>query len=129
MSVPTTRFFEALGERGHEVLLEEASGTIRFDLTHEQGVDHWFLAIDRGDVCVSRYGGEADSVISGSRTVLDRAVAGQTQLYAAWLRNEITIKGRNRSLPRLFSRLMPGAPGSHHPREFHRERKRSGVPA
>ncbi|TDC58698.1 sterol-binding protein [Micromonospora sp. KC207] len=122
MSNPTTRFFEALGQRGHEPLLEDATGTIRFDLTHEHRVDRWFVAIERGDLRVSRDGGEVDSVIRTSRATFDRALAGQS-LYAAWLRNELAIEGRNRSLPRLFTRLLPGRPGARHPRDFRRERR------
>ncbi|WP_405098332.1 SCP2 sterol-binding domain-containing protein [Micromonospora sp. NBC_01412] len=121
MSNPTTSFFEALSRRGHEALLEEATGTIRFDLTHEQGVDRWFVAIERGDVRVSRDGGEADCVFRGSRATFDRVFAGQSQLYPAWLRNEVRTEGDNR-LARIFLRLVPGAPGAHHPRDFARER-------
>ncbi len=122
MSDPTTSFFEALGRRGHEAHLEDATGTIRFDLTHEGGLDRWFLAIDRGDLRVSRDGGEADCVFHGSRATFDRIVSGQSQVYPAWLRNEIRTEGDVRLL-RLFGRLIPEAPGSRHPRDLGRERR------
>lgn len=122
MSNPTTRFFEALGRRGHETLVEEATATIRFDLTHEQGVDRWFLVIDRGNLRVSRDGGEADCVFHCSRAAFDRFVGGRSQIYSAWLRNELRTEGDVRLL-RIAQRLMPGSPGAHHPRDFARERR------
>ncbi|MFI6823416.1 SCP2 sterol-binding domain-containing protein [Micromonospora sp. NPDC050187] len=124
MSDPTTSFFEAIGRGGHVDMLEEATGSIRFDLTHEQGVDRWFVAIERGDIRVSRDGGKADCVFHGSRATFDRILAGQSQMYPAWLRNEITTEGDVR-LARLFVRLMPAPPEAHHPREFGRERRRA----
>ncbi|MEU5950217.1 SCP2 sterol-binding domain-containing protein [Micromonospora sp. NPDC047465] len=124
MPNPSTSFFEALGRRGHEALLEEVTGTIRFDLTHEQGVDRWLVAIERGDVRVSRDGGEADCALHGSRATFDRIVSGQSQLYPAWLRNEIRAEG-DLLLSRTFLRLMPGPPGAQHPRDFGRERRRA----
>ncbi|MEU4779126.1 SCP2 sterol-binding domain-containing protein [Micromonospora sp. NPDC023633] len=124
MSNPTTSFFQALARRGHETALEEVVATIRFDLTHEKGVDRWFMVIERGDVRVSRDGGEADFVIHSSRATFDRIIGGQSQLYPAWLRNEIRTEGDVR-LFRIASRLIPAAPGAHHPRDFGRERRRA----
>ncbi|OKI51488.1 SCP2 sterol-binding domain-containing protein [Micromonospora sp. CB01531] len=124
MSNPTTSFFEGLGRRGHEALLEEATGTIRFDLTHEQGIDRWVLAIERGDFRVSRDEGEADCVVHSSRAAFDRIVSGQSQIYSAWVRNELRTEGDVR-LARLVQRLMPGPPEAHHPRDFVRERRRA----
>ncbi|OZV72707.1 hypothetical protein CA850_32145 [Micromonospora echinospora] len=124
MSDPITSFFKAIGRGGHVDMLEEATGSIRFDLTHEQGVDRWFVAIERGDIRVSRDGGKADCVFHGSRATFDRILAGQSQMYPAWLRNEITTEGDVR-LARLFVRLMPAPPEAHHPREFGRQRERA----
>ncbi|MEH0846409.1 SCP2 sterol-binding domain-containing protein [Micromonospora sp. CPCC 205711] len=124
MSNPTASFFEALGRRGHEPLLKEATGTLRFDLAHDHEVDRWFLVIERGDVRVSRdEEREADCLVHGSRAVFDRIVSGRSHIYAAWVRNELRTEGDVR-LARLLQRIMPGPPGAHHPREFARERKR-----
>ncbi|SCL28861.1 SCP-2 sterol transfer family protein [Micromonospora rhizosphaerae] len=122
MSNPTANFFEDVGRRGHERLLEEASGTIRFDLERDHEVDRWFLVIKRGDVRVSREESRADCVICGSRATFDRIVSGRSHIYAAWVRNELRAEGDVR-LARLIQRLMPGPPGAHHPREFARERR------
>ncbi|MGC5020090.1 SCP2 sterol-binding domain-containing protein [Micromonospora sp. DT47] len=125
MSNPTASFFEALGRRGHEPLLEEATGTVRFDLEHDHDVDRWFLVIKRGDVRVSQEEeGEVDCLVRGSRAVFDRIVSGRSHLYAAWARSELRAEGDVR-LARLVQRIMPGPPGAHHPREFAQERKRN----
>ncbi|MFG3711659.1 SCP2 sterol-binding domain-containing protein [Micromonospora sp. NPDC047730] len=124
MADPTTSFFQALARRGHETLVEEATATMRFDLTHEHGVDRWFVAIEQGDVHVSRDGGEADCVFYGSRATFDRIIDGQLQIYPAWLRNEVRTEGDVR-LFRIFNRLLPAPPGARHPRDFGRERRRA----
>jgi hypothetical protein len=49
----TTDFFESLRRREHEPLLEHAEGTLRFELADNGHVDHWFVAVDDGDVAVS----------------------------------------------------------------------------
>ncbi|MDH6466102.1 putative sterol carrier protein [Micromonospora sp. A200] len=123
MSNPTADFFEALGRRGHEPLLADAVGSIRFDLGQDQEVDHWLLVIRRGDVRVSREESAADCVLRGSRTTFDRIVTGRSHIYAAWVRNELRAEGDLR-LARFLQRVMPGPPGAHHPREF--ARRKSG---
>jgi hypothetical protein len=37
----TAEFFDALVERGHEPLLENATGTVRFDLKDGKKMDRW----------------------------------------------------------------------------------------
>ncbi|MCP3785708.1 SCP2 sterol-binding domain-containing protein [Micromonospora sp. A3M-1-15] len=123
MSNPSANFFDGLSRRGHEPLLEEATGTIRFDLRHERGIDRWLLIIDRGDVRVSADGGGgADCVVHSSRELFDRIVTGGSHIYTAWVRNELTVEGDIR-LARLIQRLMPGPPAAHHPRDFARQRR------
>ncbi|WP_406044932.1 SCP2 sterol-binding domain-containing protein [Micromonospora sp. NBC_00898] len=123
MSDPTAEFFDGLGRRGHEPLLEEATGTIRFDLKHDHGLDRWFVVIRQGDVRVSRDERESDSVVRAEKGLFDRIVSGEENLYAAWVRNELRAEGEVR-LARLMQRVFPGPPGAHHPRMFARERRR-----
>ncbi|GIH21668.1 SCP2 sterol-binding domain-containing protein [Rugosimonospora africana] len=120
---PTGEFFTRLGQRGHEPLLEDISGTIRFDLEGEHGVDRWFLEISQGDLCVSRDERESDCVIRMGRGLFDRLVTGDERQYPAWVRTELRAEGEPR-LAYLFQRLLPGPPGARHPREFARERRR-----
>lgn len=123
MSDPTAEFFDGLGHRGHERLLEEATGTIRFDLEHDHGVDRWFLVIRQGDIRVSREEREVDCVICTNRALFDRLAGGEAHIYTAWVRNELRVEGDVR-LARLFQRVLPGPPSAHHPRMFARERRR-----
>lgn len=123
MSDPTASFFHELGRRGYESLLQDATGTIRFNLEHDHEVDTWFLAIRQGDLSVSREEREADCVVHASRVLFDRLVTGQTHIYSAWVRNELRSEGDMR-LGRLFQRVLPGPPDAHHPRRFGHERER-----
>ena len=123
MSDSAASFFGELGRRGHERLLKEATGTIRFDLEHDHEVDSWFLAITQGDLRVSREPREAQCVMRGSTALFDRLVTGQTHIYSAWVRNELRVEGDVR-LARLFQRVLPGPPSAHHPRRFVHERGR-----
>ncbi|WP_319460175.1 SCP2 sterol-binding domain-containing protein [Micromonospora sp. RTP1Z1] len=125
MSDPTAEFFDGLGRRGHEPLLQEATGTIRFDLEHDHGIDHWLVTINNGDIQVSREDREADSVVRADKGLFDRIVSGGENLYAAWVRNELRAVGDIR-LARFIQRVFPGPPGAHHPRMFASERRRQG---
>jgi putative sterol carrier protein len=122
MPDPTVEFFDRLARRGHERLLEEATGTIRFDLADDRGSEHWFLTIGQGDVRVSREEREVDCVVRTSRAIFDRLVRGDENIYAGWARNEVRLEG-DAALARLFQRILPGPPGARHPRTFARERR------
>jgi len=124
MSDPTTEFFAGLGRRGHEPLLEGVTGTIRFDLEHEHGIDRWFVLIDQGDLHVSREEREAGCVWRTSRALFDRFASGEQYVYAAWARNALRVEG-NVALGYVFLRVLPGPPGAHHPRAFAGEGSRS----
>jgi putative sterol carrier protein len=105
----TDRFFETLAGRGHEPLLEKASGSVRFDLSHGQQTDHWMVRIRHGDLEVSREESDADSVVRASRTVFEQFATGQMNAFAALLRGQASAEG-NLELPVLLQRLLPGPP-------------------
>jgi hypothetical protein len=47
-------FFDELVDQGHQPLLGKVRGTVRFDLANSKAqVDHWLVAVDRGDVTIT----------------------------------------------------------------------------
>jgi putative sterol carrier protein len=109
MTDATTRFFEELAQRGHEPRLENASGSLRFDIANGRTTAHWFVSIDKGNVAVSRSGDAADCTILASRTVFDGLASGKASAVAAVLRGTLSIEGDWRLLV-LFRRLLTGLP-------------------
>jgi len=110
MADPTTEFFEELGRRGHEPLLEKATGNVRFDLSDGKKTDRWLVAVTRGDLAVSRRHVRADCVVSADRALFDGVASGKTNAMAALLRGAMAVEGDVRLLV-AFQRLFPGAAG------------------
>ena len=54
MTDSTAEFFHELDRRGHEPLLEKATGSVRFDLADGRRIDRWLVSLDRGEVTASR---------------------------------------------------------------------------
>jgi putative sterol carrier protein len=104
---PTERFFAALADRGHEPLLRKATGAVRFDIVDGRRTRRWLVAVDAGDISVTRGNGEPSCVIRASKTVFDRLVTGRMNGVAAVLRGDVTVDGDWRLLVRL-QRLFPG---------------------
>ncbi|WP_319460174.1 SCP2 sterol-binding domain-containing protein [Micromonospora sp. RTP1Z1] len=121
MSHATREFFDELDRRGSERLLKKTTGTIRFDLEHGHGIDHWLVTIINGDIRVSREERDADCVIRADNAFFDRMARGEEKPLPAWLRNEITSEGQYRFIV-LLERLFRETPGARHPRTFARER-------
>ena len=109
MADSTAQFFDELGRRGHEPLLEKTSGTIRVDLKDGKKTERWLVAIRKGDLAVSRQSAAADCVISADRALFDGIASGKKNAVAAMLRGAIGVEG---DVPLLvsFQRLLPGPP-------------------
>jgi putative sterol carrier protein len=103
----TAEFFDDLAQRGHEPLLGNASGTMRFDIADGKRIETWSVKIDKGDLSVSRSGGAADSTLAASKAVFDRLASGKASAVAEVLRGTLTIEGDWRLLV-LFRRILPG---------------------
>jgi hypothetical protein len=93
MADATAAFFDELARRGHEPLLGNAVGTIRFEAGSDSGIDIWRVSLDRGDVVVSRDEGSADCVVRADERTLDAIVTGQTNAMAALLRGAVAFEG------------------------------------
>jgi putative sterol carrier protein len=107
----TTEFFNELGTRGHEPLLENATGTLRFDLANGKRKARWLVTIKKGDVTVSHASSKADCVASVDQALFEQIVKGKENAMAAVLRGEIGIEGKPQLLV-FFQRLFPGPQGS-----------------
>ena len=108
---PTEAFFDALASKGHEPLLQNASGTLRFDLVDGKAVEHWSVAITKGDVAVAHKEAKADAIVRLERDLFDRIVTGRENATAAALRGVLVPEG-DLGLVLSFQRLFPGPPGA-----------------
>jgi putative sterol carrier protein len=107
MTDPTSDFFEDLRTRGHEPLLETASGSFRFEIVSGKKVDRWLVVVDKGDVAVSHRGGAADCALRADKADFDALVRGELSAVSAVLRGTLTLDG-NWRLFVVFRRILPG---------------------
>jgi putative sterol carrier protein len=87
------RFFEGIPARGHEVL-EATTGTMRFDLEDGSRVEHWHVAVRRGEIKVTRRNLKADTTVRMDRTLFLGLIAGRVNAMTALLRGTIAAEGR-----------------------------------
>jgi hypothetical protein len=107
--VNTEQALAELAARGHETVLERATGTVRIDLRDGRRTRHWYLDIHRGDVSVSRDDQPADCVVRSTTELFDEIVSGRRNAMVATLRNELTYEGEPKLLV-LVRRLFPWPP-------------------
>jgi putative sterol carrier protein len=84
-------------------------GTLRFELEGDEGEEHWFIAIKKGDLAVSRQRRKADCRVRVERRLFNRIASGEVNAMAAALRGAVAIEG-DPALLMLFQRLFPGPP-------------------
>ena len=111
MADATAEFFDELGQRGHEPLLNQARGTLRFDLEDRKRINRWFVSIKDGDVAVSRKNAAADCVVRTDKGLFDGMVSGESNALTTFLRGRMAVEGDGELLV-LFQRLFPSPPGS-----------------
>ncbi|HME04377.1 MAG TPA: SCP2 sterol-binding domain-containing protein [Solirubrobacteraceae bacterium] len=107
----TAKFFDDLSRRGHEPLLERVTASFRFDLVDGGKTDRWLVAVNKGDLAVSRQNRKADCVLHADRKLFDRLAGGEQNAMAAVLRGEAVLDGDATRLV-LFQRLFPGPAAS-----------------
>ncbi|MDG4764302.1 SCP2 sterol-binding domain-containing protein [Solwaraspora sp. WMMD406] len=121
----TQEFFDRITRKESIFLLRQISGTVRFDLAHDERVDYWFVALDKGAATVTREQRDADCVLRTDRVIFEAMARGEINPMAAMLRGQIMVLGDLRLLI-LLERMMPGPPGARDPRTFvRRERTES----
>jgi hypothetical protein len=111
MADATVEFFDDLARIGHEPRLEKVRGTMRFDLQDGARTERWYLAVDRGDLHVSRRNAKADCVLRTDKALFDEMASGRANAMTAVLRGLVAVEGEFELLS-LFQRLLPGPPGS-----------------
>ena len=102
----TAEFFDGLAQRGHEPLLERATGTVRFDLVENGRDERWLVAVDKGDIVVSHRDGTADCTLRASRRLFEGVATGEVNAMAAVMRGAIQVDGDWHLLV-LFQRVFP----------------------
>jgi putative sterol carrier protein len=106
----TDEFFDELSRRAYEPRLASVTGTVRFDIVHDDGTDHRLLVIDHGAVRVSRDETSADCVVRADAALFDAIFSGKANGLSAFLRGAATVEGDPELLV-LTQRLVPGLPG------------------
>jgi putative sterol carrier protein len=106
-----TSFFEALGQREYEPLLDRATGTLRFEVVGGDAKDRWFVSVDKGHVSVSHARRKADCVIRGEKRLVEGILSGEVNAMAAALRGALAVEG-NPELLVMFQRILPGPPSA-----------------
>jgi putative sterol carrier protein len=109
MTDSTAEFFHELDRRGHEPLLEKATGSVRFDLADGRRIDRWLVSLDRGEVTASHKNAAADCVVRTDRRLFDAIARGDVNAMAAYLRGDLTLEG-DPELMVLIQRIFPGPP-------------------
>lgn len=109
MTDATVEFFGELAQRGHDPLLEQVKGTIRFELVEPKRIDRWFLTIANGDLAVSRKNRAADCTFRADKALFDGIAGGEVNATAAVLRGAVAVDG-NWELLVMFQKLLPGPP-------------------
>lgn len=105
MADPTSDFFERLGQPGAR-RLGNVTASIRIDLDRGKGIDHWLLAIDKGNISVSRKNVKADATLHTDKEIFDRLARGEASPLASMLRGLVRAEG-DTELIVLFQGLFP----------------------
>jgi putative sterol carrier protein len=113
----SAKFFDELGQESHYPLLEKADGAIRFELGDGNHTETWTVAIRKGDVAVHKgdIGIEPTCTVRAPRELFNEVASGRANAMAALLRGSIVADG-DLGVLLLFNRVLPGPPGTTHPR-------------
>ena len=113
MAVPdlVEGFFDELGRRGHDPLLDRLESTGRFEVVADGQTDCWMVAVKGGYITVSRGGGDADWVLRSDRAVFNQVIHGDAGSLSAYLDGTLDIVLHNPYTRfGLITRLFAGPP-------------------
>ena len=105
MGDPTSDFFDGLGQPEAR-RLGNVTASIRVDLDRGTATDHWLVAIDKGNISVSRKNVKAEATLHTDKEVFDRLALGEASPLASMLRGLVRAEG-DTELIVLFQGLFP----------------------
>jgi hypothetical protein len=106
LATPTSEFFDGLTGGGLGPGFARATGSLRFDLTRGDTIEHWHVDIRRGVLAIARSTDPADCVIRADAKVFDDLARGRANAMATLLRGQLQAEGEPELLI-LFQRLLP----------------------
>ena len=106
MSDPIESFFDGLGGRGYEPLLQHTVGSLQFELLDGKTTEHWWVGIDRGRVKVRRGEAPAETLIKQERQTMVDTILGRRNAMTTFLRGEAGFTGPGEAVV-VFRRLFP----------------------
>ena len=106
MSDPIESFFDGLGRRRYEPLLQHTVATVQWELLDGVKTDCWWVGIDQGRVKVRHGEAPAETVARLGRQTMVDIVLGRCNAATAFLRGEAGYTGPGESLV-VFRRLFP----------------------
>ena len=104
-------FFDELGRRGHDPLLDRLDATGRFEIRGGEQTDCWVVAVKGGYITVSRGGGDADWVMRADRETFHDVIHGDAGVLAAYLSGDLDLVLEDPSMRfGMIRRLFAGPP-------------------
>ena len=86
-------FFEAI-VGPHPGLPRTISGSLRFDITDGNHIEHWRVTFSRGMVSSARSNASADCVVRTDKATMESIIQGRVNAMAALLRGAIKVEGQ-----------------------------------
>lgn len=120
------RFFDELGRRGHDPLLDRLAGTGRFEVLTDGQVECWTVSVEGGCPAVSHGDTEAQVgwVLRGDRGIFNQLITGEVGALAASLNGQLDfIRTDPATQFGLLTRLFAGPPEARERRRHHEYRE------
>ena len=106
MSDPIESFFDGLGRRGYEPLLQHTVGSIQWEFLDGKATERWWVGIDRGRVKVRRGEAPAETLVREDRQTMVDTILGRRNAMTTFLRGEAGYSGPGEAVV-VFRRLLP----------------------
>lgn len=98
----TQEFFAKLAARGYDPLWHSITGIVECDIENE---GRWFVAIQSGNVTVSKDTTRPDCVIACSKDVFEGMLQEKLNPFTSLMQEKLSVKGEL-GLAQIFQRLF-----------------------